>query len=389
MITLSKRVQKILPSATLSIGAKAKEMKKNGIDVVSFSAGEPDFDTPEFIKNAAVKALNAGFTKYTATSGILELKQAICDKFTRDNKLKYTPANILVSSGAKQSLYNLMLTLLNKNDEVLIPMPYWGSHAEMVGLAEGKCIFIPTNKNFKINAADIKKYRTAKTKILLLCSPSNPTGAVYSQKELEAIAEACLKYDLFVISDEIYEKLIYDQKHFSIAKIPGMQERTAVVNGVSKAYSMTGWRIGYFAAAEEIAKAATKIQDHTTSNLNSIAQKAALAALTGDQACVTEMVKAYQKRRDFVLQRLSQIQGIKLAKPDGAFYVFPDVSALYKKLKVKNSVEFCQKLLEEYHVAIIPGSAFGEDNCVRLSYVVSDADLKKGLDRLEKFCNSR
>lgn len=385
MIKLSNRVQKIMASATLTISAKAKEMKKNGIDVISFSAGEPDFDTPDFIKDAAVNAIAAGFTKYTATSGIPELKQAICDKFEKDNQLKYTPGNILVSNGAKHSLYNLMLTLLNPGDEILIPVPYWVSYAEMAKLAGGKCIFIPANKNLKITAADIKTHKTAKTKILLLCSPSNPTGAVYSQKELEKIAEVCLKYNIFVISDEIYEKLIYDQKHFSIAKIPGMKEQAAIVNGVSKAYSMTGWRIGCFAADEKITKAATKIQDHTTSNPNSIAQKAALAALTGDQTCVTEMVKAYKKRRDYVCKRLSLIPGINLTKPDGAFYVFPDVSALYKKLKIKTSAEFCQKFLEEHFVATIPGSAFGEDKCIRLSYVVSDADLKKGMDRLEQF----
>lgn len=382
---ITKRAQNIQPSATLTIAAKAGEMKKNGIDVISLSAGEPDYDTPESIKNEAVNAIRSGFTKYTPTSGIVPLKEAICAKFEKDNHLSYKPENILVSNGAKHSLYNLLLTLVNPGNHVLIPVPYWVSYAEMVGLADGKCIFLPANKEFKITAATIKKYKTPKTKVLILCSPSNPTGAVYTKDELTEIANICLKYNIFVISDEIYEKLIYGKLHFSIAQVsPAMKKMTAVVNGVSKSYAMTGWRIGYTAAEADIIKAATKIQDHTTSNPNSIAQKAALGALTGDQQAIQTMKKAYKKRRDYLVKRLQQIPGIDVQIPDGAFYVFPDIHKLYTKT-ITNSTQFCEKLLEESHVAVVPGGAFGDDNCIRLSYATSDENIKRACDRIEAF----
>lgn len=384
---LSKRALQINPSPTLAITAKAKEMKKQGIDVVSFGAGEPDFDTPEHIKVAAVQAIKEGFTKYTATSGIPELKKAICEKFKKDNGLDYLPENILVSTGAKQCLYNLLQVLVNPGDEVLIPLPYWVSYEEMVKLAGGVCKFLKT-ADFKINKAILEKAINKKTKVLMLNSPSNPTGAVYDKKTLQEIAKFCVKHDLYVISDEIYEVLIYGKKHVSIASFGSEIKRlTIVVNGVSKAYAMTGWRIGYCAGEKEIIKAASSLQDHSTSNPNSIAQKAALAAITGPQDTVNLMRKAYQKRRDYMLKRLQKMKGLKVTKPEGAFYVFVDVSSLYNKT-VNNSVAFCQELLEKMHVAAIPGSAFGNDRYIRLSYATSDANIEKGLDRLGEFVGS-
>jgi aspartate aminotransferase len=384
---ISERIKNINPSATLAIAAKAKlQSRKKGIDVLSLSAGEPDFDTPEHIKNAAIGAINEGFTKYTTTSGIPELKDAICAKFKTDNVLSYAPENILVSNGAKQALYNIIQTLINPFDEVLIPVPYWVSYMEMVRLADGICIFLPCGEQLKITADLIEKHATSKTKLLIINSPSNPTGMVYSKKELEDIASVCLERKIFVISDEIYEKLIYDSSHFSIAQVSRvMKKQTAVVNGVSKAYAMTGWRIGYVACEKEIISAATKLQDHTTSGANSIAQKAAFAAITGPQTCVEEMRREYKKRRDYVIERLSAIKGISVQKPDGAFYVFPDISQIMKKKKISGSALFCDQLLTRENVALIPGSAFGNDNYIRLSFAASFSTIKEALDRLERF----
>lgn len=381
---ISQKASRINPSPTLAITAKAKEMKKMGVDVVSFGAGEPDFDTPDNIKKAAIQAIESGFTKYTATSGIPELKKAICDKFKKDNGLDYLPENILVSNGGKQCLYNIIQVLLNPGDEVLIPNPYWVSYEEMVKLADGACVFLP-HVDFKITREILEKAITQKTKLLLLNSPSNPTGVVYSKEELEMIAEICVKHNIFVISDEIYEPLIYEKKHISIASLnPQIKELTIVVNGVSKAYSMTGWRIGYCAGPKDIIKAASALQDHSTSNANSIAQKAALEALTGPQTAVSMMRDAYRKRRDYIVERLQKIKGIKVSLPDGAFYVFADVSSYYSP-QTQGSNEFCRQILEKNHVAIIPGKAFGDDNCIRFSYATSEENIKKGLDRFEEF----
>jgi len=381
---LSKRALRINPSPTLAITAKAKEMKKQGIDIISFAAGEPDFDTPDHIKQAAIQAIKDGFTKYTATSGIPELKKAICDKFKKDNNLVYLPEQILVSNGAKQCLFNIIQVLIDHGDEVLIPSPYWVSYEEMVKLADGSCVFLKT-VDFKINKSVLEKAITIKSKVLILNSPSNPTGVVYDRKELESITEVCVKNNIYVISDEIYESLIYEKKHVSIASLnERIKKLTIVVNGVSKAYSMTGWRIGYCAGEKEIMKAASTLQDHSTSNPNSIAQKAALAALTGPQNTISFMKEAYKKRRNYIIQRLQKIKGLKVQKPDGAFYVFVDVSSLYNE-RIKDSVKFCSELLEKAHVAAIPGVAFGNDRYIRLSYATSDVDIKKGLDRLEKF----
>jgi aspartate aminotransferase len=382
---LSKRAQNLNPSLTLSITAKAKEMKKQGLDVVSFSAGEPDFDTMSHIKEAAKRAIDEGFTKYTASSGIIELKEAICAKFRRDNWLDYEPKNIIISTGAKQSLFNMIMVLVDPNDEVIIPVPYWVSYEEMVKIADGKCVFLKTN-NFKINPQDLEKAITPKTKMLVLCSPSNPTGVVYDEKELKQIASICLKHNIYILSDEIYEKLIYGKKHVSIASvIEKIKKLTIVVNGVSKSYAMTGWRIGYAAAEEEIVKAATRLQDHTTSNPTSISQKAALAAINGPEDHVAKMVYEYKKRRDFMVDRLNRIDGIIATRPDGAFYVFANVSKFYSD-EVKGSVVFCQKLLEDAYVAVVPGLAFGDDRYVRLSFATGMEHIKRGLDRMEKFC---
>ncbi|MFA5137030.1 MAG: pyridoxal phosphate-dependent aminotransferase [Patescibacteria group bacterium] len=382
---ISKRAMSITPSATLTITARAKAMKKDGIDVVSFGAGEPDFDTPDHIKKAAQDAMLAGFTKYTPTSGIPELKQAICRKLKVDNGLDYAPEQILVSTGGKQCLYNIIQVTIDPEDEVIIPQPSWVSYEEMVKLAEGKTVFVKT-KDFKMSPSLFEKAITKKTRMLILNSPSNPTGAMYSKQELEEISRICVKYSILVLSDEIYEKLIYGKEHISIASLgEDIKKLTVVINGVSKTYSMTGWRIGYCAGPVEIIQAATRLQDHTTSNANSIAQKAAVAALTGtDKQFIEEIVAEYKTRRDYMVKTLNSIPGIKVSLPDGAFYVFADVSRLYKGT-ITDSVDFCSKLLEKKHVAVIPGSAFGDDKYIRLSYATSMEQIVKGLKRLSEF----
>ncbi|MEK7495823.1 MAG: pyridoxal phosphate-dependent aminotransferase [Patescibacteria group bacterium] len=382
---LSKRAQNINPSLTFSITAKAKEMKKQGLDVVSFGAGEPDFDTMFHIKEAAKKAIDDGFTKYTPSSGIIELKEAICAKFRRDNWLDYETRNIIVSAGAKQSLFNMVMVIIDPGDEVIIPVPYWVSYDEMIKIADGKCIFLRTN-NFKINPQDLERAITPKTKMLIFNSPVNPTGAVYEEKELKQIAAICLKHNIYILSDEIYEKLIYGKKHVSIASVnEKIKKLVIVVNGVSKSYAMTGWRIGYAAAEEEIVKAATRLQDHTTSNPASISQKAALAALEGPEDHIAKMVYEYKKRRDFMVDRLNRIDGIIASRPDGAFYVFANVSKFYSD-EIKGSMDFCKKLLEDAYVATVPGLAFGDDHYIRLSFTTGMEHIKRGLDRMEKFC---
>ena len=382
---LSKRAINLTPSLTLSITAKAKEMKKQGLDVVSFSAGEPDFDTMFHIKEAAKKAIDEGFTKYTASSGITELKEAVCAKFRRDNWLDYEPNQIIVSTGAKQSLFNMIMVLVNPGDEVIVPVPYWVSYEEMVKIAEGKCVFLKTS-NFKINPQNLEKAITPKTKMLILNSPGNPTGVVYDEKELKQIAAICLKHNLYVLSDEVYEKIIYGKKHISIASVNEKIKKLAiVVNGVSKSYAMTGWRIGYAAAEEEIIRAAGRLQDHTTSNPCSIAQKAALAALNGPEDHMEKMVYEYKKRRDFMVDRLNRIDGMIASRPDGAFYVFANVSKFYSD-EVKGSLVFCKKLLEDAYVAVIHGVAFGDDHFIRLSFATGMEHIRRGLERIGKFC---
>lgn len=385
---ISKRAQMIFPSATLAVGAKALEMKKQGISVVSFGAGEPDFDTPEHIKGAAVEALSSGFTKYTPSSGIIELKEAICKKFKQDNGLDYSVKEVMVSNGAKQCIYNILLVLLNPGDEVLIPVPFWVSYEEMVKLADGKSVFIQPGKNLKVTAEKIKKHITKKTKVIILNSPSNPTGVVYTKKEMEKIAKMCVKNNIFMISDEVYEKLIYGKNHVSLASLSKkIKDMTITVNSVSKTYAMTGWRIGYCAGPEDIIQAAGRIQDHTTANPNSIAQKAAVIALTGQQKNIENMKKEYLLRRDHMVKRLKKMKGVSFQIPDGGFFVFVDVSKLYKK-NMKTSLDFCDEMLKQVHVAVVPGSAFGDDTCIRLSFATSMKQIEDGLDRIEKFINN-
>lgn len=381
---ISQRAFAIKPSLTFAISAKAKEMKARGLPVVSFGAGEPDFDTPPHVKEAAILAIKEGFTKYTQTSGMPELKEAICAKFRRDNALEYKNENILVSAGAKQCLYNCFQVLLDPGDRVLIPTPYWVSYEEMVVLAGGVCDFVKS-PSFKIDKNTLINALTPRTKVLILNSPSNPTGAVYSQKELIEIAEICKKHSLYVISDEIYEALIYDKNHFSIAQVDDeMKKRTVVVNGVSKSYAMTGWRIGYCAAEKEIIKAASNLQDHVTSNACSISQKAAIAALNGPQDIVITMKNTYRKRRDYLVGRINAIKGLDVAMPDGAFYAFVDVSKLYNE-KIADSFAFCDALLDTQYVAAIPGGAFGDNDYIRLSFATSDENIKTGIDRIAAF----
>ena len=381
---IAERLKKINPSSTLAITTKAKELKSEGKDIVNFAAGEPDFDTPDFIKDAAYEAIRSGFTKYTPTTGTPELKKLICDKFKKDNSLEYNPNQIVVSCGAKHSIFNALFVLVNRDDEVLMPSPYWVSYPEMVNLCEGKPVFIETlpRNNFKITSADLEKNITAKTKLLLLNSPSNPTGCVYGLDELKEIAKVCVAKNILVISDEIYEKLIYDNlKHLSIASLnKDIYNLTITVNGLSKSFSMTGWRIGYLAGPPDIAEAISRLQDHSTSNPTSISQKAAQAALNAPDDFAKNMADEFQKRRDYIIERLSRMKGIAFVKPQGAFYIFCDIS--------KTSMEaltFANRLLDEKAVAIIPGESFGRDDHVRISFTTSMEQIKKGMGRIEEW----
>lgn len=394
-MSISKKVGLISPSVTLAITAKAKQMKAEGIDVIGFGAGEPDFDTPEHIKEAAKKALDEGFTKYTPTSGIKELKEAICEKFKDDNDLGYSPEEILVSCGAKHSIYNAILALCEDGDEVILPSPYWVSYPEMIKVAGARSVILETTQenDFKVIPRQLEDTITPKTKLLILNSPSNPTGMVYTGDELRSISDILIEKGIFCISDEIYEKIIYDdQEHISIASLGEEIKRlTIVVNGVSKSYSMTGWRIGYAGGSKEIIKAMSNLQSHSTSNPTSISQKAALAALEGPQEPLYNMVAEFIRRRDYIVERLNSIKGISCLKPQGAFYVFPDVSQIigktFKGQTIRDSVSLAQILLAEANVAVVPGSAFGADGNLRLSYATSMENISKGLDRIEELIN--
>jgi aspartate aminotransferase len=389
---LSRRASEVEESVTLAMTAKANAMKEKGIDVISFSAGEPDFDTPEHIKKAASDALAKGYTKYTAATGLPALKKAVAAKFQRDNGLSFEPSQVVVSCGAKHSLYNVMQAVLQEGDEAIIPAPYWVSYPAMVKCAAATPVVVETTEKdgLKMRADQLAKAITPKTKVLILCSPSNPTGMVYSKAELEALADVVLKHDLLVISDEIYEKLVFGVPFASIATArPGMKERTIVVNGASKAYAMTGWRIGYAAGPKEIMDAAGRMQSQSTSNATSIAQYASIAALEGDQSCVEKMRVEYAKRRDYIVGRLRAIPGVVCGEPQGAFYVFPRVSDLYGKSaggkKITGSVAMAETLLEQANIATVPGSGFGADAHIRFSYATSMEKITAGLDRFEKF----
>jgi aspartate aminotransferase len=390
-VRLSSRVAKINPSETLAITAKTNALKAQGRDVIGFAAGEPDFDTPVNIKNAAIKAIEAGFTKYTPVGGTDELKDAIVAKLKRDNGLKYKRSQIVVSCGAKHTLYNLAQVLFDPGDEVIIPAPYWVSYPDIVVLAGGKPVIINTHEKdgFKMKPEQLKAAITKQTRAVIINSPSNPTGAAYSPEELKAIAAILLDKDILVISDDIYEKIFYAKFPFiNIATCePKLKDRTIVVNGVSKTYAMTGWRIGYAAGPEEIVAAINKIQSQNTSNPTSISQKAAVEAISGDQSIVDKMVGEFQKRRDFIVEALNQIPGVKCFSPEGAFYVFPNVSNIYgrsyKGKKITNSPELIDYLLDEANVAAVPGAAFGSDNHIRLSYATSLKNIEEGIKRIK------
>jgi aspartate aminotransferase len=391
---ISKRISQINPSPTLSITAKAKKMKAEGINVIGFGAGEPDFDTPVNIKEAAKKAIDNGFTKYTPTSGTKELKEAICAKFKKDNNLDYAPKEILVSCGAKHSIFNIIVTMCNEGDEIIILSPYWVSYPEMVKVSGAQANLLKTTaeSGFKINPAQLEKAINSNTKLIILNSPSNPTGMVYSEDELEQLGRIITRSGIYCISDEIYEKVIYDRKHVSIASLgKGIKEKTIVVNGVSKAYSMTGWRIGYIAGPGEIIQAISNLQDHSTSNPTSIAQAASLEALTGSQDDVEKMVREFKIRRDFMVDRINAIDGISTIMPQGAFYCWLNISGILEKSingkKIMNSMDLTDALLTDVHVAVVPGGVFGDDHYLRLSYATSMDNIKEGLNRIERFIN--
>jgi aspartate aminotransferase len=387
MQQLAQRATTLTPSLTLAIDAKAKKLKAEGVDVCGFGAGEPDFDTPQYIKDAAVQALAEGFTKYTPSSGIPELRAAIAEKLKNENGLDYKPSQVIVNCGAKHSCYNVILATCQAGDEVIIPAPYWLSYPEMVKLADASPVIVPTTEasGFKITPEQFRDAMTPATKLIILNSPGNPTGSVYTREELEALAEVALEEDILMLSDEIYEKITYDGTQFvSLASLSkNIYDLTITVNGFSKAYAMTGWRLGYIAAPEHIAAAIDSIQSHSTSNPTSFAQKGALAGLKGDQSFIGEMVKAFAERRTYMYNRLTKIPSVTCVKPMGAFYMLPNISSYGL-----GSTSFSTKLLDEQKVAVVPGVAFGSDAHVRLSYACSMENIQKGLDRIEAFCAS-
>lgn len=389
---LSKKATGAKPSATLEITAKAKRLKSEGKKVIAFTAGEPDFDTPDFIVNSAITALKSGFTKYTPSAGIPELRRAIAEKFRRENGIECGENDIVVSDGAKSSLYHAMLAVVDDGDEVIVPSPYWVTYTEQIGLCGGVPIIVPTKKEngYKLTAEELENAITDKTRVLLINSPCNPTGAVYDRKELVAIAEVCEKRGIEIISDEIYENLVFgDKKHYSIAALTDYaKNHTITVNGVSKSYSMTGWRIGYVCAPAEVAKAMSALQGHTTSNACTFAQYASVTAIKEGDDFIREMRCEFERRRGVLVEALKSVKGVKFVVPDGAFYVFADVSAFYgKKFRgevIKGSKDFAAKLLD-FGVAVIPGAAFGDDNAVRLSYTIPADEIVRGIAEIKRF----
>src|SRR5690242_4292227 len=384
---ISHRAAALSPSLTLAIDSKAKQMKAEGLDVVGFGAGEPDFDTPQHIKDAAAKALAAGFTKYTPAAGIPELRQAIADKHKRENGLHFKPSQCIVSCGGKHSCYNVILATCEEGDEVIIPAPYWLSYPEMVKLAGAKPVILPTTDKteFKVTPEQLRAAITPKTRLFVLNSPSNPTGSVYTPEETRALGDICVEQGVLIMSDEIYEHLLYDgAKVKSVASFsPAHYDHTIIVHGLAKAWSMTGWRLGFLAAPEPIAKAIDAVQSHSTSNPTSFAQKGGVAALTGPQDHLKTWLAEFDKRRRFAHKKLNSISGISCVNAKGAFYLFPNISKTGL-----NSSDFCAKLLEAEKVAAVPGIAFGADDYIRLSYATSMANIEKGLDRIEKFCKT-
>lgn len=386
---LSKRVETLTPSTTLAITAKAKELKQQGHDVIGLGAGEPDFNTPQYIMDAAIKAMNEGLTKYTPSGGIVELKEAIISKFKRDNHLDYTKEEIIVTSGAKHALYTLFQVLLNEGDEVIVPAPYWVSYTEQIKLAGGSPVIVHASEenDFKLTKEELEKAVTSKTKAVIINSPSNPTGMMYSKEELKELGKVCLDHNILIVSDEIYEKLIYtEEEHVSIASLsPELKEKTIVINGVSKSHSMTGWRIGYAAGSKEIIKAMTNLASHSTSNPTSIAQYGALAAYETDETAVEEMKVAFKDRLDKIYNLISDIPGITCKKPKGAFYIFPNVKEAVKMNGFASTDEWVKAILEEEKVALVPGSGFGFPDNVRLSYALSLDELMEAGNRIKRF----
>ncbi|MFC4322688.1 pyridoxal phosphate-dependent aminotransferase [Litchfieldia salsa] len=390
---LAKRVSSLSPSTTLAITAKAQELKAAGHDVIGLGAGEPDFNTPQHIIDAAVKAMNEGHTKYTATGGLAPLKKEIIEKFKKDQEITYQPSEVIVCSGAKHALYTLFQVILDEEDEVIIPTPYWVSYPEQVKLAGGVPIYVEglEGNEFKITPEDLESVITSRTKAVIINSPSNPTGMLYTAEELVALGEVCLKHDILIVSDEIYEKLIYgSNKHVSIASLsPQLKEQTIIINGVSKSHSMTGWRIGYAAGNKDIITAMTNLASHSTSNPTSIAQYGSIAAYSGTQAPVEEMRKAFEERLNIVFEKLVSIPGVSCIKPQGAFYLFPNVKEAAIKTGYDNVDDFSKGLLDEVKVAVVPGSGFGSPDNVRLSYATSLEVLEKAIDRINQFVQSK
>lgn len=388
---LSDRLNRLAPSATLAMSQKSNEMKAQGIDVINMSVGEPDFNTPDHIKDAAKKAIDDNYSRYSPVPGYADLRKAVAAKLKNENGLDYTINEILVSNGAKQSVCNTLMALVNDGDEVIIPTPYWVSYPQMVKLAGGNPVFVNAGfeQNFKMTPEQLEAAITPKTKMLILCSPSNPTGSVYSQEELTSLAEVIKKHDgMYVLADEIYEHINYIGKHASIATVEGMKERSIIVNGVSKAYAMTGWRIGYIAAPEWIVKGCNKLQGQYTSGPCSVSQKAAEAAYTLEQGCVEDMRKAFERRRNLIVELAKNIPGLEVNIPEGAFYIFPKCSSFFGKSNgektINNSTDFALYLLEEAHVATVGGDAFGDKECFRMSYATSDENIKEAMRRIKE-----
>lgn len=394
MVQLSNRINKLSESETLAMTRMSRELKAQGNDVINLSIGEPDFDTPDFIKEAAKKAIDDNFSHYTPVPGYEELREAVCTKLKRDNNVDYSPENIVVSTGAKHSLINVLMAMINPDDEVILTAPFWVSYKEMVKLADGKEVRIQTDveSDFKITPEQLENAITDKTKMLMFNSPSNPTGSIYYKEEIEALVKVLEKYpDVYILSDEIYEHINFIGGHTSFAEFDSIKDRVIIVNGLSKGYAMTGWRLGYIAAPKEIAAAANKLQGQFTSGTNSIAQRAAITALNADPKEMNEMQQMrdkFKERRDLVLNLLSEIEAWKINKPDGAFYVFPDVSSYFGKKaegrKIENSKDLCMYILETEFVALVPGSAFGSDNCLRISYATSNDALEEAIKRIKR-----
>jgi len=391
MELLSERLRRLKPSATVAMNQKTKDLQAQGIDIINLSVGEPDFNTPDHVKEAAKKAIDENYSFYTPVAGYLELRQAIVRKLKRENNLEYKPDEIVVSNGAKHAIANTIMSLVDKGDEVIIPAPYWVSYADLVTLAEGTNVIVKTrlDDNFKMNAEMLENTITPRTKALILCSPSNPAGSVYSYQEMSALADVLRRHPrVFVIADEIYEHINFVGRHVSMAQFEGLKERVITVNGVSKAYAMTGWRIGYMAAAPWIVKACINLQGQFTTGASSIAQRASIAALDGDPQVVENMRQAFERRKKLIVALANQIPGIRLAVPDGAFYIFPDVSAFYGKqyngFVIKNSDDMSLFLLDQGHIATVPGSAFGEDTCIRISYATSDEKISEAMRRMKE-----